>query len=162
MPLEPQPDGEGITVMSDSDAAGPLSPAQLAAGLAALVPGPYADADTAGVAGVAAESVRYLNHAVSRGGVTVPATVYAVAGELSMAVSRLPQLLSALGAWLTAEATAGRVADDHRRPPAELAAKVRAAFGEASECADGLARALSTAHNLASTLSAAGDAAPAV
>jgi hypothetical protein len=38
---------------------------------------------------------------------------------------RLPQLLSALDEWLTVEVAAGRVADDHRRPPGELAAKVR-------------------------------------
>jgi hypothetical protein len=50
------------------------------------------------------------------------------------------QLGAALGGWLTAEAGAGRMADDHRRPPAELATKIRAAFAEAGECADGLAR----------------------
>jgi hypothetical protein len=154
--------GRGFTVMpAGSDDGGGLPPAQLCAVLEALVHGPYGDADTAGVAGLAAESVRYLNYAVPRGGVSDPATVAAVAAELSTAAYRLPQLLAALGGWLTAEADAGRVADDHRRPPAELAAKVRAAFGEADDYAAGLARALSAAHNLAATLHAAGTAAPA-
>jgi hypothetical protein len=141
--------------MPDSDAGSPVPPAMLAA----LAGGPYCDADTAGVAGLAAESVRYLNHAVPRGGVTDPATVAVVASDLSLAAYRLPQLLSALGAWLTAEAAAGRLGDDHRRPPAELAAKIRAAFGDAGDCAGGLAHALSTAHNLSATLHAAGPAA---
>jgi len=142
--------------MPDSDSVSPLPPALLASQLAALIGGPYCDTDTAGAVGLASESIRYLNHAVPRGGVTEPATVSAVAADLSIASYRLPQLLSALGAWLTAESAAGRVADDHHRPPAELAAKVRAAFGDAGACAAELARALSTAHNLSATLHAAG------
>ena len=66
---------------------------------------------------LAAEAVRYLNHAAPRGGVTVPATVATVTADLSAAAYRLPQLLAGLGDWLTAEAAAGRVGDDHRRPP---------------------------------------------
>jgi hypothetical protein len=120
--------------------------------------GPYGDADTAGVAGLAAETIRYLNYAAPRGGVTDPATVYAVSGELATAVWRLPQLLAALGGWLEAEAAAGRLTDDHRRPPADLAALIRGAFSDAGDHAGSLARALSTAHNLAATLHAAGPA----
>jgi hypothetical protein len=145
--------------MSGSDSVSPLPPPLLAADLAALVGGPYCDADTAGAAGLAAECVRYLNHAAPRGGVTAPATVCAVASELSLMAYRLPQLLSALGGWLTAEAAAGRVADDHRRPPAELAAKVHGAFGDAGAYAGRLSLALSAAHNLSATLHAAGPAA---
>jgi hypothetical protein len=146
-------------VPTDTDR--PLSPAQLAECLAALVAGPYDDLDTAGAAGLAAEAVRYLNHAVPRGGVTVPATVATVTADLSAAAWRLPQLLAALGDWLAAEAAAGRVGDDHCRPPADLISKIRAAFGRAGDHAGGLADALSTAHNLASPLHAAGPAAPA-
>jgi hypothetical protein len=145
--------------MPDSDAVSPLPPALLLAQLAALVGGPYTDADTAGAAGLAAETIRYLNHAAPRGGVTDPATVAAVASELSAMAYLLPQLLSALGVWLTAEVAAGRVADDHHRQPGELAAKVRAAFGNADACTCDLARELSTAHNLSATLHAAGPAA---
>jgi len=80
------------------------------------------------------------------------------AADLTAAAYRL---LTALGDWLTAEAAAGRVGDDHRRPPADLIALIRAAFSQADDHADGLADALSTAHNLASTLHAAVPAAPA-
>jgi hypothetical protein len=73
----------------------------------------------------------------------------------------MPQLLAALGGWLEAEAAAGRLADDHRRPPADLTAKIRAAFSDAGDHAGSLARALSTAHNLAATLHTADPAAPA-
>ncbi|HET6190178.1 MAG TPA: hypothetical protein VFE59_24660 [Trebonia sp.] len=82
--------------MPDTDTDRSLLPAQLGAALAALVHGPYADEDTAGVAGLAAEAVRYLNHAVPRGGVAVPATVADVASDLSTMACRLPQLLAAL------------------------------------------------------------------
>lgn len=144
--------------MSGNHAVSSFSPFDLTALLAARVHGPYADEDTAGVAVLAAEAVRYLNYSAPRGGVTDPATVYAVCGGLSDAAYRLPQLLSALGRWLEAETSVGRLADDHRRPPAELAVKIRDVFGDAGECAAGLARALNTAHNLVSTLSAAGGA----
>lgn len=138
-----------------------ITPAHLSACLVTLIHGPYADADTAGVAGLAAEAVRYLNHAAPRGGVTDPATVAALMADLSITAYRLPQLLSALGDWLTAESAAGRLADDHRRPPAQLAARVRDAMSQAADHADGLATALSTAHNLTATLHAVGPAAPA-
>jgi hypothetical protein len=51
--------------------------AQLAAAPAARIGGPHCDADTAGAAEAAAQAIRYLNHAASRGGVTEPATVSA-------------------------------------------------------------------------------------
>lgn len=138
-----------------------ITPAHLRACLVALVHGPYADADTAVVGGLAAEAVRYLNHAAPRGGVTDPATVADVTADLATVAYRLPQLLGALGDWLNAEVAAGRLADDHRRPPALLTARVRAAMGQAAEHAGSLATALSSAHNLAATLHAVGPAAPA-
>jgi len=140
--------------MPETDPAGPLPPALLGEQLAALLGGPYSDADSAGAAGLAAECLRYLNHAAPRDGVTEPATVCAVASELSLMAYRLPQLLMALGEWLTAGAAAGRVADDHGRPPAELAAKVRGAFGDAAAYAGRLGVTLSLAHNLSATLHA--------
>jgi hypothetical protein len=139
-----------------------LTPAHLSACLAGLVHGPYGDADTAGVAGLAAETIRYLNYAAPRGGVTDPATVYAVSGDLAAAAYRVPQLMTALGDWLAAEAAAGRLADDHHRPPAQLTARIRAATSEAADRAESLAAGLSAVHNLAATLHTAGPAAPAV
>jgi hypothetical protein len=136
-----------------------LTPVHLTACLTGLVHGPYGDADTAAVAGLTAETIRYLNYAVPRGGVTDPATVYAVSGDLTAAAYRLPQLLAALGDWLAAEAAAGRLADDHRRPAAGLADRISAAIRTASDQAGSLAAGLSAVHNLAATLHA--DPAPA-
>jgi hypothetical protein len=80
----------------NTDADSHLTPAQLTERLAVLVHGPYDDLDTADAAGLAAEAVRYLNHAVPRGGVTVPATVATVTADLTAAAYRLPQSLAAL------------------------------------------------------------------
>ena len=131
-------------------------PALLAARLAALADAPYRDADTAGVAGLAAESVRYLGNAVPRGGVTDPATVAAVAADLSLLASRLPALVSVLGGWLMYESAAGRLSDDQSRPPAELAAKVVGASSDACQSARELGRALSTLVDLVESLHVAG------
>ncbi len=142
-----------------SDAGSPLTPAQLTGRLTALIHGPYADADTAGGADLAAEAIRYLNYAAPGGGITDPATTATVAASLAIAASRLPQLLAALEQWLTAEAAAGRIADDHHRPPADLAGRIRAVMSQAAGHADDLTAALSTAHNLTATLHAADPAA---
>jgi hypothetical protein len=138
-----------------------VTPALLTQHLADLAHGPYADADTADAAGLAAEAVRYLNYAAPRGGVTDPATIATVTASLATAAYRLPQLLTALGDWLNAEAAAGRLGDDHRRPPEHLAALIRAAVRTASDHADDLAAALNAAHNLTATLHAAGPGTPA-
>jgi hypothetical protein len=137
------------------------APAQLAAALAARTHGPYADADTAGAAEATAETIRYLNHAAPRGGVTEPATVVAVAANLATAAYRMPQLLAQLAEWLAAETAAGRVADDHRRPAWQLADATRTLLWEATEHAEHLASALNAAANLTATLHAADPAAPA-
>jgi hypothetical protein len=129
----------------------PATPAQLTAGLVALIHGPYADTSTAAAADLAAESVRYLNYA-TRGGISEPATTAAVAGSLALAAGRLPQLLHGVSQWLTAELAAGRVADDHHRAPTQLTDRIRAAISHAADNADELASALSTVHNLTATL----------
>lgn len=139
--------------VSDTDSVS--LPALLAARLDALASAPYRDADTAVVAGLAAESVRYLGNAVPRGGVTSPATVAAVAADLSLLANRLPGLVSVLGGWLMYESAAGRLDDDQSRPPAELAAEIVTASSDACQSARELARALSTLTNLAEPLHAA-------
>jgi hypothetical protein len=143
-----------VDVDVDVDVVTPLSPAQLARSLASLNDGPYRDADTAGVAGLAAETARYLGHAVPSGGVTDPATVTAVAGDLSLLAARLPALVASLGAWLMNESAAGRLTDDQRRPPAEMAAKVVMASSDACQSARELARALNTLIELTEPLHA--------
>jgi hypothetical protein len=139
----------------------PLTPAQLAASLAGLLHRPYSDDDTVGAAALTAETMRYLNHAAPRDGITTPATVARVAAELTATAHRLPQLLAALGDWLNTETAAGHIADDHHRPPDRQAALIRAALSQATGHADDLAAALNTAHNLAATLYTDGPAAPA-
>jgi hypothetical protein len=135
------------------------APQQLTASIAALVNGPYADADTAAAADLAAEAARYLNYAAAKGGLTDPATIAAVTSSLATTVYRLPQLLNTIGAWLTAEAAAGRIADDHHRSYAELTDRIRAALQHAADNADELAAALAAAHNLTATLHTATPAA---
>ena len=129
----------------------PVMPDQLTAGLAALIHGPYADTSTTAAADLAAGSIRYLNYA-TRGGISEPATIAAVTGSLTLAASRLPQLLHAVGQWLVAELAAGRVADDHHRTPAQLTDRIRDTISQASDNADELASALSAVQNLTAAL----------
>jgi hypothetical protein len=128
------------------------TPQQLTAALAALVNGPYDDAETAATADLAAEAVRYLNYAAAKGGITDAATIASLASSLATAVYRLPQLLNAISAWLIAEAAAGRIADDHHRPAEQLTDRIRATLLQAADNAGELAAALAAAHNLAATL----------
>jgi hypothetical protein len=137
-----------------------LTPVHLTACLATLIHGPYADDDTTGVAGLAAEAIRYLSYAAPRGGITEPATVATLTADLATTVYRLAPLLAALGDWLTTEAAAGRLGDDHHRPPDQLTGHIHAAISRASEHAGGLAAELNAAGNLTAALHAAGPAAP--
>jgi hypothetical protein len=137
----------------------PVTPAQLTASLAGLAHGPYADTSTIAAADLAAEAVRYLNYAAPRGGITEPATIDTVTASLATAAYRLPQLLAAISEWLNAETSAGRIGDDHRRPAAQVAARVRSAITQAADSADNLAAALAAVHNLTATLQNAAPAA---
>jgi hypothetical protein len=133
----------------------PVTTAQLTASLASLNHGPYADASTAGAADLAAETIRYLNHAAAKGGITDPATIADLTSSLATAAYRLPQLLSAISEWLRAETAAGRIADDHRRPPDQLTSRTRTAITHTADTAQELAAALAALHNLTATLHAA-------
>jgi hypothetical protein len=58
-------------------------------------------AGPAALARTAAEAVRSLNHLTLGGsGLGQPADAYEVLGELSLAASRIPQLLGQVGRWL--------------------------------------------------------------
>jgi hypothetical protein len=140
----------------------PVTTAQLTASLAGLTVGPYADASTAGAADLAGETIRYLNHAAAKGGITEPATIAALTASLATTAYRLPQLLNTVSEWLSAETAAGRIADDHRRSPDQLTARIRTATTHAADNADSLAAALAAVHNLTATLHTAEPAAPAV
>ena len=138
----------------------PVTTAQLAAGLAGLIHGPYADASTASAADLAAETIRYLNHAAAKGGITEPATIAAVTASLATTAYRMPQLLNTISEWLRAEISAGRIADDHRRSPEQLTARIRAAITQAADNADSLAASLAAIGNLTATLHATSPTAP--
>ena len=140
----------------------PDATAQLAASLAGLTHGPYADPTTEGAADLAAETIRYLNHATAKGGITDPATIAAITASLAATAYRLPQLLNTISQWLTAETTAGRIADDHHRTPDQLTARIRAAATHAADNADTLAAALAAIHNLTATLHTTEPATPAI
>lgn len=64
----------------------PLEPQPLRGG--ELVHGPYADASTVGAAELAAETVRYLNHAAANGGISDPATISAATSSFATAACR--------------------------------------------------------------------------
>jgi hypothetical protein len=138
-----------------------LTPAHLSACLITLIHGPYADTDTANVAAITAETIRYLNYAAPRGGVTDTDTLATVTAHLATAAYQLPQLLTSLGDWLNAEAAAGRIADEYCRPPDQLTDRIRAVISQATDHAGRLATALNAAHDLAATLDAADPAVPA-
>jgi hypothetical protein len=127
-----------------------VTPAQLTASLASLTHGPYTDLSTAAAADLAAETIRYLNDAAPKGGITDPGTVAAVTANLATAASRLPRLLTAISEWLGTETAAGRIADHQDRSPAELAALVT----QATESAGTLAATLAELHKFTAAMHA--------
>jgi hypothetical protein len=126
---------------------------QLAAESRGRLDGPHADEHTAAAADLAAEAIRFLNYATGSHapeGLVYPATVYAIAGDLSSAAWRMRQLFGQLGGWLAAEEAAGRLGTDDRSPVADTvnAARVKlasatAAAGNLSACLDGLQNSIS-------------------
>lgn len=126
------------------------TPGQYAQELSQRVTGPHDDQTTTQTAGLAAEAIRYLNYAAAYGGITEPATIYTVTGELSTAAYRLPQLLTRISDWLTAETRAGRItSDQHAQSQTD---DTCALYGEAAGHAANLAVALSRAHSLTATV----------
>lgn len=75
---------------------------------------------------------------------------------------RLPQLLNTISEWPRAETAAGRIADDHRRSPDQLTARIRAAITQTADSADAVAVAFAAVHNLTATLHTAEPATPAI
>jgi hypothetical protein len=128
------------------------SPARYARELTGQRHGPHDDTTTAGTAALTAETIRYLNYAATHGGLTSPATICTLTGELSAAASRLPQLLTRLAGWLDTQASTGAIADDHHRPAPDITGQARAALELAARHAASLAAALAAAQNLTATL----------
>ena len=74
--------------------------------------------DTLALARTAAEAIRGLNWTTRcDAGLDQPSVAYDVTGALSVAASRLPQLLSQLTRWLEAALAAGRLGCDRGGDP---------------------------------------------
>jgi hypothetical protein len=137
---------EGIPIMT---------PDQLADQLTARLNGPHNDTGTAGAARLAAEAARFLNHATgphAAHGLTEPATVDRITGNLADAAYRLPQLCSQLGDYLAHEFAAGRLADDYGRLPYLVVGQARHDLDAAARLADSLSKALAAAQSAVSGL----------
>lgn len=88
--------------------------------------GPHSDAHTIQAADALTTAVRVLNHAtLSQDGVTDPATVYTVLGQVMAAVAGLDQLLGQLGDNLTRLDAARRLGHDDGHPAEALAVALR-------------------------------------
>jgi hypothetical protein len=134
-----------------------MTPAQLAAELAAGLDGPHADEDTTGAAWLAAEAVRFLNYATGSHagqGLIFPATVYSVTGNLAEAAERLPQLFGQLTRWLDAEHAAARLGDDHGGPVGPLTDRARFHLDHAAYHAVTLSEELAAAQSALATVHA--------
>jgi hypothetical protein len=131
------------------------TPAAHALDLAAQRHGPHDDHSTAGAAALAAETIRFLAHATSHGGLTTPNTVYTLAAELSAAAARLPQVLAQVNTWLTDQARTGQLTDDQHRSARQITDEATTALVHAARHANDLARTLAAVQSLTSTLRAA-------
>jgi hypothetical protein len=75
--------------------------------------------DTVTLARTAAEAIRGLNWTTnSPAGLDQPSVAYDVIGALSLAASRLPQLITQITRWLGQAASAGRLGHDFGEDPA--------------------------------------------
>ncbi|TVY99617.1 hypothetical protein EAS64_40820 [Trebonia kvetii] len=101
---------------------------------------------TLALARCAAEAIRSLNHAtLGEDGLDQPADAYEVLGELSLAASRLPQLLGQVGTWLAAALAGGRLGCDDGTDPAAAVSGAWLFIADARGSAAALARDLQLA-----------------
>jgi hypothetical protein len=101
---------------------------------------------TLALARSAAEAIRSLNHATLGGdGLAQPSDAYEVLGELSLAASRLPQLLGQVGTWLATALAAGRLGCDDGTDPAAAVSGAWLFISDARGSAASLAGSLSQA-----------------
>jgi hypothetical protein len=103
-------------------------------------------ASPAALARTAAETIRSLNHlTLGPGGLQQPADVYEVLGDLSLAASRLPQLIGQIGRWLATALAAGVLGCDDRTDPACAVSGAGIFLSDARGSAAALARDLEQA-----------------
>jgi hypothetical protein len=127
-----------------------MTPGEMAAALTAGLDGPHSDEDTAAVAELAAEAVRFLNYATghhAKAGLTFPATACAVTGSLGRATSGLGQCFAQVTDFLDRELAAGRLGDDSGAHPALPVERARRHLEHADQAARALAAALAAAHS---------------
>lgn len=115
-------------------------------------------ARTLELAGTLAEIVRTLNHATrDHGALRYPSEADSLVRALSLAVSRLPQLLGQVGGWLAAERAEGRLtaeSGEHAGNPGLAAASACLRLQDAATLASALGEALDGAASVTSTLGA--------
>jgi hypothetical protein len=122
----------------------------MTAALPGWLDGPHSDEDTAAVAELAAEAVRFLNYATgshAAAGLTFPAAAYAVTGSLGLAASRLGQCFGQVTDFLDRELAAGRLGDDSGCHPALPVERARRHLEYAARAASALTEALSAAQS---------------
>jgi hypothetical protein len=109
--------------------------------------------DTVTLARAAAEAIRGLNHATRhQDGLGQPSAAYDVTGALSLAASRLPQLLTQLTGYLEGALAAGRLGCDQGQDPAPNICAARIFLHHARASAAALASALSQAQQQLATV----------
>ncbi len=134
-----------------------MTPDRLAAEITRRLDGPHADQHTTAAAHLAAQSVRFLNYATgphSGAGLTFPATVYTIAGNLSAACYGLPQLCRQLSTWLHEQEAAGHLANDDGTPPGITVALAADRLRDAALLADKLGNDLAAVQSVISGLNA--------
>lgn len=108
--------------------------------------GPRSDGYTAEVARAFAETVRVLNHATrTPGGLTWPATAYALVGNLAAGAYGLDKLAGQVMTFLDRELAAGRLGEDSGRDPLIAVERARRHLEAAAAAAAALADALTAA-----------------
>jgi hypothetical protein len=141
-----------------------MTPARLERELDARLDGPHADEHTAATAALAAEAVRFLNHATgphAASGLRYPATVYRIADDLSSAAYRMTQLFGQLGGWLARQDAAGMLGTDDGTPAGQVVAAARVNLTSATAAATELSAYLDALHNSLATLNGRGPNRPA-
>jgi hypothetical protein len=136
-----------------------MTPKRLAVELTRRLDGPHADEHTAAAADLTAEAIRYLNYATgshSPEGLVYPATVYAIAADLSSAAYRMTQLFRQLGDWLARQETCGMLGTDDGSPSADVVAAAQANLRHATVTAGMLSGHLDALHNSISGLNGRG------
>jgi hypothetical protein len=103
-------------------------------------PGQTAGHDTVTVARTAAEAIRSLNHATRhQAGLGQPAVAYDILGALSLAASRLPQLLTQIPGYLGRALATGQPGHDLGEDPAHAIDAAVIFLGDAHVSAAALA-----------------------